>query len=98
MMAGYQRLHGDIDWYQIAARALVNAQAGNGSWGNVLDSAMAILVLRKASIPMVTQPPAPDPQPVAPPPETRPKSPVTPGPVKKEPPPPKPVGPVTPGK
>jgi hypothetical protein len=98
MMSGYELLHGGVDWYKIAARQIVDNQQESGSWGDVLGTSMAILVLRRASIPMVTQPPAPEPEPPAPPPAARPKSPVTPGAIKKEPPPPKPVGPVTPGK
>jgi len=103
MLAGLSRIGSDsVDWYQIGANALLDAQQDDGSWdGNVwwsrnadqpqvrgmINTCMAILFLRQASLPVITehkkrekereerekQPPE------------APRSPITPGPKEKSP-------------
>jgi hypothetical protein len=106
VMAGYDMLLGEIDWYHHVASWLLDAQTADGTWGAELDTAWAILILRRAAPPTITTPNPPRPEPgKSPDPitdrERNPRSPITPGrikPTKKDEPEPKPVGPVTPDK
>ncbi|MCF6228114.1 MAG: hypothetical protein L3J82_05530 [Planctomycetes bacterium] len=69
VMAGEKILDGDVDWYKIGAQALINAQKWDGGWGRVskvktakpqkphtINTCMAILFLKKASLPVLTGP------------------------------------------
>lgn len=111
VMAEYDLLGGKVDWYRHLAWKLVAMQQNylkyntklKGSWGDVLHTSWAILILRRAAPPSVTRPPRqPDPLKPDPKPVEQPKFPVTPGPVKRhkpqpeaEPEPAKPEGPIT---
>lgn len=68
--ANYPLLKGKVDWYTIMAEGLVAGQAEDGSWGTPHDTAVAILILRKAAPP---QPSNPRPKPVV----RKPKDPTT---------------------
>ncbi len=109
VMAEYDLLGGKVDWYRHLAYTLVRQQqimrveSMKGSWGDVLNTSWAILILRRAAPPSVTRPPRqPDPVNPDPKPVQQPKFPVTPGPVKRnkpepgpQPEPAKPEGPIT---
>ena len=89
VMSGYDLLMGKVDWYYHTARWLLDNQAEAGNWGGQIDTAWAILILRKAAPPGVTQPrPPEEPHNPSPSPDTgrnkRPVSPITPGRVKPE--------------
>jgi hypothetical protein len=88
-LAGLRTLGEDVDWYQIGAQGLLNAQRLDGGWGGPKDAvkptpytvnaSMAILFLKRASLPVITDPnrrareKQPEPKP-------EPSSPITPGP------------------
>jgi hypothetical protein len=42
---------GGHDWYSEGVAALVSSQSGNGTWGAMSDTCMALLFLRKATRP-----------------------------------------------
>jgi hypothetical protein len=73
--ADYPLLKGELNWYRILAEALVNAQDKRGAWGSCHDTAVAILILRRAAPTQITNPKRKDPNP--------PKNPVTEGPKRK---------------
>ncbi|MCC6575541.1 MAG: hypothetical protein IT462_17315 [Planctomycetes bacterium] len=79
VIAGVRLLCGDIDWYRIIARTLVGSQETDGKWRGLLDTCWAILCLRKASMPVVTEPrpPVVTPDPMPPVTTPDPKPPVT---------------------
>ncbi|MCC6464753.1 MAG: hypothetical protein IT463_05375 [Planctomycetes bacterium] len=94
VMAGYELLAGKVEWYRHVAIQLVDSQR-NGSWGGTLETAWAILILRRAAPPNVTCPrPPKDPGKAPVVPGTKrfeePKARITPGPVKREAPKPEP--------
>lgn len=57
MMAGLMKI-GDIDWYKKGAEALLAVQKYDGSWdrsyGDIVDTSLAILFLRRAFMPGVS--------------------------------------------
>ncbi|MBI5361030.1 MAG: hypothetical protein HZA48_10660 [Planctomycetes bacterium] len=57
MMAGLIKI-GDIDWYKKGAEALLSVQKYDGSWdrsyGDIVDTSLAILFLRRAFMPGVS--------------------------------------------
>ncbi|MHC4839721.1 MAG: hypothetical protein ACYTDT_02020 [Planctomycetota bacterium] len=69
VLAGARKLDGDIDWYRIGAQGLIDAQKWEGGWGytaasrngralrpHTVNTCMAILFLKKASLPVLTGP------------------------------------------
>ena len=51
-----QRYLGTHDWYQEGAEKLLAGQAGNGSFGGgVVNTAFALLFLKRATVPPLTQ-------------------------------------------
>jgi hypothetical protein len=87
VLSGLSTLGGKIDWYGIGATALIEYQNAEGDWGPPKQSVpctvnycMAILFLKKASLPVITDPRRRQPKPNAPAPEPAPepeKGPVT---------------------
>ncbi len=67
-MSGTKRLDDKIDWYEIGAHALVESQHADGSWAgpkpgsnrqgqpHTINTAMAVLFLKRASPPVFTDP------------------------------------------
>jgi hypothetical protein len=64
-LAGIARLNDTIDWYTIGAEALLEHQNLDGSWSsgageqaqrNLINTSMAILFLKRASLPVFTDP------------------------------------------
>lgn len=52
VMSGYDLLMGEVDWYYHTARWLLDNQGDDGKWaGGTIDTAWAILILRKAAPP-----------------------------------------------
>lgn len=99
MLAGFSRIGTDVDWYRIGADALLDTQQDDGSWdGNshwgrnadqprvrgMVNTCMAILFLRQAAMPVITEHKKREKEREKQPPET-PRSPVTPGPKDKAP-------------
>lgn len=48
-VSGVQRL-GGADWWEAAARALLRTQGEDGGWGTTSDTALALLVLNRATL------------------------------------------------
>ena len=48
-VSGVQRLEG-TDWWEAAARALLRTQGEDGGWGTTSDTALALLVLNRATL------------------------------------------------
>lgn len=83
-LAGIDQLGGDVEWYEIGAQALIENQQPDGGWTKlaanaklesqpqVVNASMAILFLKRASLPVITDPrrraiekethPAPEPE------------------------------------
>lgn len=66
-LAGVRQFGGEIDWYLIGASALIQMQNFDGDWGlhhnhdkelakpQTVNTAMAILFLKRASLPVITE-------------------------------------------
>jgi hypothetical protein len=85
VLAGLKVLGKDVDWYEIGAEALIEHQNPEGNWGpenmavpQTVNDCLAILFLKKASMPVITDPRRrqPQPDPITPDPD-KPKDPVT---------------------
>lgn len=85
VISGAFMLGKDIDWYEIGATALIEEQNPEGNWGperptspSTVNDCLAILFLKKASLPVITDPRRRQPKPDAPPPSPEPdKGPIT---------------------
>lgn len=66
VMAGIRRLEGEVDWYAIGAEALLEHQNLDGGWGReqntqlgdvrqLVNTSMAILFLKRAAPPVITE-------------------------------------------
>ena len=67
VLAGIRSLEGETDWYRIGADALIDNQNLDGGWGvdmgarlsqdmrQVVNTCLAILFLKKASMPVITE-------------------------------------------
>ena len=118
MLAGISLLNGHTDWYEVGAEGLVQTQRAAGDWNGrvnekdgdvpqIINTAMAILFLKKAAPPVISDPrvrePRTPPGPVTGEPKQKPRNPATGGPNGKKKqagesePTDKPKGPTTPG-
>ena len=50
-----QRYLGTHDWYEDGAEVLLASQGDNGAWGNQIDTAFALLFLKRGTVPPLTQ-------------------------------------------
>ncbi|MCB9935700.1 MAG: hypothetical protein H6840_08415 [Planctomycetes bacterium] len=68
VLAGIRKLEGETDWYMIGAEALIDNQNTEGSWGGtrnlpaanrdlrqVINTCLAILFLKRAAMPVITE-------------------------------------------
>ncbi|MCB9935701.1 MAG: hypothetical protein H6840_08420 [Planctomycetes bacterium] len=118
VLAGISLLNGHTDWYEVGAEGLVQTQRAAGDWNGrvnekdgdvpqIINTAMAILFLKKAAPPVISDPrvrePRTPPGPVTGEPKQKPRNPATGGPNGKKKqagesePTDKPKGPTTPG-
>ena len=52
-LAGGYKTFGGQDWYRQGAATVLRQQGGNGSWGDIPDSALALLFLARGQYPVV---------------------------------------------
>ncbi|MBZ0136439.1 MAG: hypothetical protein K8I27_08720 [Planctomycetes bacterium] len=90
-LASLATLGSEVDWYEIGAEALIRNQTSTGGWGltsdarsaalggqpQVINTSMAILFLKRASMPVITDPKRRAKEGEEKPPEPKPDSPVT---------------------
>lgn len=98
LLAGWRTIGDNIDWYRIGAEALIDAQFEDGSWDAAtynwgrndgkpvatINTCMAILFLKQAALPVITEHKKRQQQREQDQPPGAPKSPITPGPEDKQ--------------
>lgn len=110
VLAGIRKLNEEVDWYRIGGEALIEAQNMDGSWGRepdnqatgrqskpqMVNTSMAILFLKKAAPPVITEHKKREKERIEREKQKDPKNPITSGPKDKS--EPKPEADKTPGK